>query len=371
MWDLLQFKKLDRYLLKEFTFPFLFGVIVLSAIAAGGSILPTVMSLAERYHFTFGVSAYSFILRMPEAIKVTFLASALLSVLLSFGRLSNDSEITAFRACGLSLFQLLKPVLIFGVGVALLSFGWNEFVLPRANYEKEALTNRVSQQMQDKPPLEEKVNLNTFEDGFLKRLVYANKLEKDIMKEVSVIEYDQGEFSRIIFSKEAQWQNGGGWLFKDGTMYQFSGDKKSAFVMKFKKEVVNLKAQPRDISHYEKNPNDMDVFELRWFIHKELNAGKNVTGLQFLWHQRFALPFAAVVFVILGMGLGVGHIRRPSGMGIAITLMMIAVYYILNSTFDSVTRQGILSPFLGAWLANGVLLAYGIHLLREKSMSFK
>jgi lipopolysaccharide export system permease protein len=257
------------------------------------------------------------------------------------------------------------------VGVALLSFGWNEFVLPRANYEKEALTNRVSQQMQDKPPLEEKVNLNTFEDGFLKRLVYANKLEKDIMKEVSVIEYDQGEFSRIIFSKEAQWQNGGGWLFKDGTMYQFSGDKKSAFVMKFKKEVVNLKAQPRDISHYEKNPNDMDVFELRWFIHKELNAGKNVTGLQFLWHQRFALPFAAVVFVILGMGLGVGHIRRPSGMGIAITLMMIAVYYILNSTFDSVTRQGILSPFLGAWLANGVLLAYGIHLLREKSMGFK
>jgi lipopolysaccharide export LptBFGC system permease protein LptF len=51
--------------------------------------------------------------------------------------------------------------------------------------------------------------------------------------------------------------------------------------------------------------------------------------------------------------------------------MMIAVYYILNSTFDSVTRQGILSPFLGAWLANGVLLAYGIHLLREKSMGFK
>ncbi len=192
MYDLVQFKRLDRYMLKEFLFPFLFGVIFLFAIAAVGSILLSVLALAARYHFSFCISFWSFILRMPEAIKVTFLASALLSVLLSFGRLSNDSEITAFRACGLSLFQLLKPVLIFGVGVTLLSFGWNEFVLPRANYEKEALTSRVSQQMENKPPLEEKVNLNTFEDGFLKRLVYANKLENDIMKEVSVIEYDQG-----------------------------------------------------------------------------------------------------------------------------------------------------------------------------------
>jgi lipopolysaccharide export system permease protein len=154
-------------------------------------------------------------------------------------------------------------------------------------------------------------------------------------------------------------------------MYQFSGDKKSAFVMKFKKEVVNLKAQPRDISQYEKNPNDMDVFELRWYIQKESNAGKNVRELQFSWHQRFALPFAAVVFVILGMGLGVSHIRKPSGVGIAITLLMIAVYYILNSISNTITHQGILSPFLGAWLANGVLLAYGIRLLREKSLGFR
>jgi lipopolysaccharide export LptBFGC system permease protein LptF len=67
----------------------------------------------------------------------------------------------------------------------------------------------------------------------------------------------------------------------------------------------------------------------------------------------------------------VSHIRKPSGVGIAITLLMIAVYYILNSISNTITHQGILSPFLGAWLANGVLLAYGIRLLREKSLGFR
>jgi lipopolysaccharide export system permease protein len=351
--------------------PFLFGVLVLSLIAAGGSILPTVVDIATRYHMSAGLATLSFIYRMPEAVKVTFLAAALLGALLTFGRFSGESEITAFRAGGVSLYKVMKPVLVFGLLVSLLSFTWNELIVPQANFQKESILNEASQSKQTRPRLEEKVNLSSFENGFLKRLIYANRLEGEEMKEVSIIEYDQGEFSRIIFAKTALWQKQGGWLFKDGTVYQFSGNKKSAFVMEFKEELINISTRPGDISKYEKNPNDMDVWELTKHIQAQALAAKNTNGLQLLWHERFATPAAALVFVILGAPMGIRNIRSPSGIGIVTTIMIVIGYYLLASVFHSLNASGLLAPMLAAWLPNVLVGGYGFKVLINKANGFQ
>ncbi len=122
----------SRYLLGQLLAPFCFALGALT-----GMLL--LNQVAKRFGDLVGKGLPSdvivevLLLFLPFIIALTLPMAVLVAVLYGFSHLAADNEITAMRAGGISVGQMLRPVFIAGVGVAALNFWFIDQVLPRSN----------------------------------------------------------------------------------------------------------------------------------------------------------------------------------------------------------------------------------------------
>lgn len=129
---------LNRYLLRQLAAPFIF------ALAAQTSLM-LLSQVAKKFGALVGkglpwtVIGEVFALSLPFIVAMTLPMAVLLAVLYTFSHLAADNEITAMRASGISVYQILRPVLIWGVFMAAFNFAFVDQVLPRSNARLRAL----------------------------------------------------------------------------------------------------------------------------------------------------------------------------------------------------------------------------------------
>jgi lipopolysaccharide export system permease protein len=129
---------LNRYLLRQLAAPFIF------ALAAQTSLM-LLSQVAKKFGALVGkglpwtVIGEVFALSLPFIVAMTLPMAVLLAVLYTFSHLAADNEITAMRASGISVYQILRPVLIWGVCMAAFNFAFVDQVLPRSNARLRAL----------------------------------------------------------------------------------------------------------------------------------------------------------------------------------------------------------------------------------------
>ena len=132
---------LDKYVLKEFLAPFLFGVAAFTAIFLGADTLLKIAGFVSQY----GASAISavkvFILALPRIIVYTFPMAVLLGSLMCFSRLSGASELIVMRTSGQSFFRLALPVFLVAFLISLCAVAFNEYVVPWTNREYDYVVN--------------------------------------------------------------------------------------------------------------------------------------------------------------------------------------------------------------------------------------
>jgi LPS export ABC transporter permease LptG len=81
------------------------------------------------------------------------------------------------------------------------------------------------------------------------------------------------------------------------------------------------------------------------------------------FHKRFALPTACLVLALVGIPLGLSSKKSGKSGGFVLTILLVFVYYVISLVGVSLARQGRVSPWFGAWLADFVFLALGVFLL--------
>ena len=129
---------LDRYLLRQLAAPFIF------ALAAQTSLM-LLSQVAKKFGALVGkglpwtVIGEVFALSLPFIVAMTLPMAVLLAVLYTFSHLAADNEITAMRASGISVYQVLKPVLLWGACMAAFNFAFVDQVLPRTNARLRSL----------------------------------------------------------------------------------------------------------------------------------------------------------------------------------------------------------------------------------------
>jgi LPS export ABC transporter permease LptG len=129
---------LNRYVLRQLAAPFFF------ALAAQTSLM-LLSQVAKKFGALVGkglpwtVIGEVFLLSLPFIIAMTLPMAVLIAVLYTFSHLAADNEITATRASGISVYQVLTPVLIWGVCMAALNFAFVDQVLPRSNARLRSL----------------------------------------------------------------------------------------------------------------------------------------------------------------------------------------------------------------------------------------
>jgi len=354
-------KILDRYILRELAGPFLFGVGVFSILLAAGFILPKLTDLFTESRLSVSDGFLLFLYLLPRYLVLTFAMSTLLAVLLAFGRLSAESEMVAFHAAGASLPRLTAPGIVFGVAISLLALLLGEAIVPQANHAADRILDRAKGQISG---VEKNVVFFEKDRQGTERTIYAALFDPaaGVMEQVTINELRNSQPVAGIYAKKAR-RTGNLWELFDGYSYTIRGGLPITSVV-FREETIDYLGSPEAIaSRSKKRPIEMSYRELKAHIGVLRNQGKEASDYEVELPRRFSLPFASLVFALIGTPLGMRSHRRSSSIGLGFTVLIVFAYYIVWNWLAIVAKNGALAPGAAAWLPNIVFALAGLTLI--------
>jgi len=348
-------KTLDRYIYKQLIAPFFFGFFMFVVVIAIDPLMSALQNIVNENVKILVVIRW-FLYRLPQDMIFTFPMSVLLSSLLVFGRMSKDSETVAMRAGGINFFRVLVPVMAFAITVTITSFIFNELVVPYSNQRaNEIRRNEILRLVE--PEATENSIVRASDGG----IVYARKIfeSSGTMEKVLVEYYDAGKLIRRISGATAKW-DGISWRL-EGVVDQIYKEGKVSQLKVFPDMVIpGIRETPTDFARQTKKANEMSYSELKSRIEKyEKTQLVDTTELRADLALKTSLPFASLVFAIIGASFGLTSYRSGAFIGFGISIIIIFVYYVIMSLSMAMGRSGYLPVFLAAWLQNIIFVFAG------------
>ncbi|MDR1996998.1 MAG: LptF/LptG family permease [Candidatus Margulisbacteria bacterium] len=363
-----RFKIIDRYIVGEVAGPFILGMAGLVIIG----MMDIVFSLVDMFFnngVPFPIVFKILIFKIPAIMVLFFPMAVLFSTTLALIRMIKDSELTVFRAGGVSLLRVILPVFVAGALASLLSFGNNEKLVPWAN--------SVSEDLIDKAVLKKPV-ADVLENTFFKesdaRYFYIRRIDKqtNTMEDV-VINETTGDFPRTITAKQARW-DGKQWLLTQGIIHKFDGNGALAYQSNFENMKLNIDQGFYNYYKSQKSPVEMTSRELHDKIANFKKSGQKTDSMEVAYYMKYSLPLACLIFALVGTALlllfmGSGHDLWGVIVAVLLALLSVGFYIFLMATFRAMGNGGRLPPFWGAWAPNFIYgtLAVGIIALRNKA----
>jgi lipopolysaccharide export system permease protein len=369
---------MDRYIALELVPPFLFGVGAFSSLGVSIDALFELIRRVTESGLPITVALQVLLLKFPQFIAYAFPMSILLANLMTYSRLSSDSELTALKACGVSVYRMIFPALIVCLLVTGITFAFNELIVPSANYQA---AKTLAAALQDKDPSFQQQNIlyqefrkddqpNGDKKDSLARLFYAKEFDGTQMHGLTILDFSQAGLEQIVSAKTASWNpQQKVWDFFDGTIYVVSANGSFRNIVKFDTQQLNLPRAPLDLASQPRDYNEMNIAESQAYLQllKQSGSEDKIQKLRVRIQQRYALPFVCVAFGLVGAALGSRLDRGGRSTSFAISLVIIFSYYLLTVICGSIAQLGMVTPFLGAWLPNLFGLTAAVVLLIRSS----
>lgn len=358
---------LDKYIIKELLGPFLFGIAAFSSVFIGTGTLFRIAQYVTKYGASLASVTKIFIYSLPSIVVLTFPMAMLLAALLSFGRLSGSSELTAMRSGGLSFWRLSAPVFIIAFLVSIFSAVFQELVVPAANV---AASNVVRYEIEKNtsPRSQEHIVIPDIKNNNIERLTYARRYDEESksMTGITLEEFKDGNLVRVENAERASWQKDQ-WVMYNGVIYDLSASGSVERSMRFAEQVMPITKNPQAIASEQKKPEEMTVRELKQHIRvlKQEHVKSSVHEVEL--QQRLAIPMASFVFALIGTPLGLQPHRSSSSIGLGISIIIIFIYYAIMTVATALGQGGAISPIIGAWLPNMIGVIAGIFLVGKAS----
>lgn len=359
---------LNRYILREIWTPFLLSLAILTAI----SLLTKAARIIELL-LVQGVSG-SFIFRfivtvLPSLLIYTLPIAFLIGVLVAFTRLSSDSELTAMKASGLSLYAALRPVLLFATLVYAASLLVTLYLFPWGNL---SLKNLIFEASKDRfiSGLEEK----TFYDSFRGFVLYIDKIniKSGEMEGIFISEAGVDGEPNLFFAASGVFSPATDrhtvyLRLNDGAMHRKTEGDGTYHIADFSSYTLEmgLSGQPGTIS--ERRNKELYAGELTDKIALARAAGEDASRHIIDLHKRFAIPSSVFVFALIGVPLGLQKIRVARFTGFSIAIGVVLVYYLLSTAFEALGESGSMNPIIAVWATDLIFLAAGLFIFSRTS----
>jgi lipopolysaccharide export system permease protein len=358
---------LDKYILRELLGPFLFGIASFSSVFIGTSTIFRIAQYVTKYGASLSAVTKLFFYSLPSIIILTFPMSMLLASLLSFGRLSASSEITAMKSGGLSFYRLAAPVFAIAFAVSIFAVVFNELVVPASN---AAYSQTVYYEIErnTKPKSQEHIVIKDVNNGNIERLTYARKFDEttSTMMGVTIEEFNQDRLTRVENADTAAWQDNR-WVMYNGIIHDLDVDGNLERVMRFEQQVMPIDKTPRAIATEQKKPEEMTIRELKQHIDVLRREYVATNTYEVELHQRVAIPMASLVFALIGTPLGLSPHRSSSSTGLGLSILVIFIYYIIMAVATALGQGGAIGAVWAAWMPNLVGIIAGLYLVRRAS----
>ena len=361
---------LDRYVLTNFLFylgivlaAFVSMFLMFTFFELTGDMIRHNIPLKKMFTYLFFLSPMLIYEFMPICV--------LMAVLVNLAVLSKQNEVTAFKACGVSLYRMALPILLVS---ALLSgglFAFDYYYVPDANRKQDRLRDEIKGK-----PVQTYYRPDrkwTMGKGF--HIYYYRLFDptEKVMVDVNVYELQPSTFQlvRQIKAERARWNAGAKtWIYENGWSSDFQSDTnctRSGFQIATFPELTEppgyfLKEYLQDTQ--------MNFVQLDQYIRdlRDSGYGYDTVGLEVQLYRKFSVPLFALIMATIAIPFGflVGSRGAMTGIGVSIA---IALSYVgISTLFEKIGEVGQLPPVMAAWAPDLVFGLAGLYLLlRMKS----
>lgn len=349
---------LDRYVLREFGGYFLLGLFGIMALFVIVDVFEKIaVFLDNRAPLHLLLRFYAF--RLAEWSVLVSPIALLLATFLSMGQLNKFGELTAMRAGGISLVRLLAPVFAVAAFVTVAAFAFNEAVVPHANRMRDRVYREEIRHIR-RPPATERADVTHLGSGGRVFFIRLYVIPEKRMHEVSLQEFQAGRLVRRIDAAEATW-DGTRWVFASGFLRTFENDAEQA--KPFTRLAVGVSERPEDFAREARNPDEMNVFELRDYIEKLRASGARVANYLVDLHLKLAFPLINFIVVMIGAPVATRMRLQSAALGFGLSIAIAFVFYAFMRAGQAFGHSGVLPPYLAAWMGDLVFGAVGVTMM--------
>jgi LPS export ABC transporter permease LptG/LPS export ABC transporter permease LptF len=355
----------DTYVLSTFLFYFtvwLAAFVVLAHIFIFFDLLGDYMSHAIALPKV--VSYHVFL--TPKLIYDSAAMAVLAAVLVTFAVMSKNNEVTAMKACGVSLYRLSVPVIIAAGLVSGALFLFDQYYIPQCNRIQESLLAEIK----GRPP-QTFLNPNRkFVNGQdpRKPRIYNFKYydsAQNVMVGVNVYELAETPFRlvRHVSAESARWEPSlKSWVFQNGWFRDFSGVESKDYQTFQVTTFPEMIEPPGYFLVEEKQEKQLNFQELERYIRDLQQSGFNTVRLQVQYHKKFSVPMFALVIGLLAVPFSFMTGSRGAMAGVGASLGIALAYFALGRLFEEVGNVNQLPAVLAAWAPVAVFALAGTYL---------
>ena len=366
---------LDRWLFIELLTPLLFSIASFTIFSLSLGVVFELIRKIVEIGLPVSVAINILLLKLPEFIVISFPMATLLTTLLTYGSLNENSEVKALKSLGISIYRIILPGLILSVLMSFMTFIFNNNIVPSSNKKADiVMANSFGKSFYNEQGRDiiysKKGNIQDLYSDNIKKgvthLFYARKFTKGHMLDVTIIDFSKLGFTQMLKAKKGIWNDEkNNWEFFNGNVLTLSPDGSNTRT-KFFSFLYPLGTELTTIAKLSKDADDMTLGEANTAMELYQRSGniKEARKMRVRIQEKFTLPIACTVFALIGCSFGV---MQKNGGGrsqsFGLTIILILTYYILSFSFSSLGVKGIINPFFAAWtpvflsmLGGGVLL---------------
>jgi lipopolysaccharide export system permease protein len=361
-------KLIDRYLVRTFAVPFLYCLIAFCMIYVIFDLFDNLPDFIDADTPLPAVATYYVILLPSVAVRIVPIA-IMLAVLYSLSSLTKNNELTAMRACGISMFRLMIPFAFAGLAASLIVAFVHETVAPRAAFWCDKF---LSQQRKGDAAAVYVVRQVALKRQEVHRIWVVNTFDMRTyaMEGVEVLQQrpDTTDDFKITAAR-ARWLDGQWWFYEVVEQrYDMEGNPKGAPRFAVSREMPELNETPQDFLSEVKNPIDEPEFFSAWGLYRYIRAHgqlqpETLIRMTVDLHHRLALPWTCLVVTLLGIPFGNQTGRKGALRGVALCLLLFFGFYTAIHVGLFLGKNGLVAPWLGGWLPNLVFFVVGLVLV--------
>lgn len=339
----------DRYMFKQVAMASLVAILLFTIVWIAPEIL--LNTIKEALSGAFGMKTAVLLLfyELPKILDKAFPVGLLLGTLFTFDKMSKDSEITIFRAVGMSFPRIIAPVIVLSCIFTFLCFLTGDKGTPMAANKMRAIRGsvRTAQYIYTKKD----------KTGHPLMAVVVSKSCDKKLNDVIVLDFASHIYKDVhqlsnIYSAKYGYAYDDKWELSDVSNYKISSDGIYFDIKHLDKlEILNGEdahnaftlmnystMKERDITNH-------DLKKYAQLLKKEkISDEYNFILNKYL--QRYTHPLVCILLAILGCLLGFSKPREQRLVGFTIAIGIIFIYYITLPFFDLLAEKEILSPYI-------------------------
>lgn len=297
--------------------------------------------------------------------------ACLLSTVYTFGKLNHNNEIIAMRSSGLSIFNISRDALIFGLVISLAVFWISDRFVPSSSAENQKIKAQIEGGLVKgklKKP-DEIINLSMY--GLRNRLFFINKFSPGTktMEGITILEQDQHQnLTKKIIASKGAYQDGL-WKFFQSITYRFDHNGQVIDEPLYREEeIMSIPETPGDLASLRQKPEQMDIRQMQNYIWRLSKSGATgvIRNLKVDLYQRFTSPWTSIIIILLGIPFSFLTRKRATGMSaIGISISAGFLYFVLDAVCLAIGKSGWLSPPLAASLSHIIVLSCSLYLISK------